>query len=228
LLVLVLLTLVLTFEALFVIPPFVEIYEDFGLDLPVLTTWVLRIAEAFPLNLLYFAVMITVCFIIGISMSGTRFFHWIRTAVPLFGRAWLWEGQHEFALLMANLTSQKITTQEALACSGDSLRDRNLARAARLASVRCEQGDSLSKSLSDSIHFDSMLTSLVAWGEAEQALPAAFREAAHMYQQQMESYLQFLRRVLPPLMLSVVALVLFFSVVALMIPMVELINGLSG
>jgi len=228
LLVLGLLMLVLSFEALFVVPPFVEIYEDFDLDLPQLTTFVLRIAETFPFVLLSLAVIGLVGFVVGLQLVGTRFVHWIRTAVPLFGRAWLWDGQHEFAMLMATLTGQKITIQEALACTGDSLRDRNLARATRLASIRCEQGDSLSKSLSDSIHFDSTLTSLVEWGEADQALPAAFREAAHTYQQQMDSYLQFLRRVLPPLMLSVVALVLFFSVAALFMPLVNLMSGLTG
>jgi len=228
LLVLLLLALVMSFEAAIVFPSFVVIYDDFDLDLPLLTTFMLRIVDMFPLLLLYLALAGAVCLTLGWSLGGTRFLHWIGTSMPLFGRVWIWDGQHEFAMLMATLTGQKIPTQKALACTVDSLRDRNLARAARLASLRCEQGDSLSKSLSDSIHFDSTLTSLVEWGEASQSLPAAFREAAQTYQQQMDSYLQFLRRVLPPLMLAIVAIVLFFSVAALLLPMTHLISGLSG
>ena len=227
LLVLLLLAIVMSFASAVVFPSFLSIYKDFDLDLPALTILVLNTANSFPLVLLYFVLFGSVCSMISWSIGGTRFIHWTRTVVPLFGRAWIWDSQHEFAMFMATLTGQKITTQEALTCAVDSLRDRNLARAARLASIRCEQGDSLSKSLGESIHFDSTLTSLVEWGETSQTLPAAFQEAAHTYQQQMDFYLQFLHRVLPPLMLAVVAIVLFSTVAALLVPMVGLIEGLS-
>jgi type II secretory pathway component PulF len=82
--------------------------------------------------------------------------------------------------------------------------------------------------LSESIHFDRTLTSLVAWGEAHSKLPLALREAAATYLAQMSLYLHFLERVVPPVMLILVATVLVFTVAAFMLPLVELINGLTG
>jgi len=228
LLVLVLLMLLMAFASAFIIPEFTAIYYDFDLDLPTLTVILLQIANFLPIALLYLVLGTAVVLIVTWTLGGSRYLHWFRTAVPLFGRAWIWNSQHEFATLMATLTEQKIPATDALTCTMESLRDRNLARAARLARARCEQGDTLAQSLSDSIHFDPTLSSLVEWGEASQALPAALREAAHTYQQQMDSYIQFLRRIIPPFTLVLVATVLLISVAALLIPLVELTGGLSG
>ena len=77
------------------------------------------------------------------------------------------------------------------------------------------------------MHFDPLITSLAQWGENEQDLPTALREAANTYEQQMQLYIQFLVRIMPPLMLTLVASTLFILVAALMIPLVGLIGVLT-
>ena len=226
--VLTILFLVTVLLSVVVIPEFVFIYDDFDLDLPAATQLLIAVADYLPILLLYAALILSIGGLVTWQMNGVRFVHWICTAIPLFGRAWVWDGQHEFATLMATLVGQKVATHDALTCTADSLRDRNLARAARLANERCDDGLTLSQSLSLSIHFDHTLTLLVEGGEANQTLPKAFREAASTYQFQMDSYVQFLRRVLPPLTLAIVAFTLLFMTAALFIPLVELINGLAG
>lgn len=228
LLVLFLLSLVLAIITTTVIPAFAEIYTDFGfgLGLPGMTTWLLAASKYYPTILLSSLAVGALCVLANWVPSCRRFVHWIRTTLPLFGRAWLWSGQHEFATFMATLTEQKTTTLDALTCTADSLRDRNLARATRLACKRCQQGQSLWQALGDSIHFDPTLTALVQSGEANQTLPQAFRDAARTYEQQIDSYILFLRRVLPSVMLATVTFVLFFTTIALFIPLVELVNGL--
>lgn len=220
---LLLLTLLMTMN---VIPMFAVLYDDFDLELPILTVYLLKFSPWIPMFLFGTFASCLVMLVIGYLIAGKRYLHWIRTALPLFGRAWLWSGQHEFATLMATLTRQKVSVTEALACTVESLRDRNLARAVRLASARCEQGMLLSQSLSESIHFDPTLTSLIQWGESQQTLPEALTEAARTYEQQMEFYIQFLHRIIPPLLLALVASVVFFMLAALMVPLVDLINGL--
>jgi len=222
------LTLVLLFLAVEVVPPFREIFADFQLDLPQLTVWTLSVADELPRVLGVGAAALGVIFFIGWLISGRRFFHWIRTAVPLLGRAWIWSGQHEFATSMATLTEQQIPVTEALDCTAHSLRDRNVAWAAQQASVKCADGALLSQSLRESLHFDPTTTALAQWGETTQSLPAAFREAAETYEQQMQLYLKFLQRIIPPLMLAFVASTLLLCVVSLLIPLVQLIQGLTG
>lgn len=211
-----------------VFPQFAEIFDDFELDLPYVTLYTLKLSEYLPQLFLTFVSLLAIALCLRLFFFGSRLLHWIRTALPLMGRVWMWSGQHEFATLMATLTQQGIPLNEALACTADSLRDRNLAWASRHVSAKCDEGATLSQGLRDSIHFDSTLTSLVEWGEAHESLPAALREAANTYEKQMELYNRLLNRVLPPLMLTSVAITLMMSVFSMFIPLVELINGLTG
>ncbi len=228
LLVLGLLGLLVLFLMVYVIPMFADvfdIYNDFNMELPAVTHFLLILAQGLPLAVLGVAAAGLVILVLGTLFAGKRFAHWLRTALPLFGRAWIWSGQHEFATLMATFTRESIPLSEALACTVESLRDRNLARATRLARERCEQGALLSQGMRESIHFDPALTTLVEWGETHQALPAALTEAARNFEQQMEYYIQFLGRVIPPLLLALVASVIFLMVVALILPLADIMNS---
>ncbi len=216
------LSLVLLFLSVMVIPHFAElfkIYEDFELDLPVATIYTVQIAESLP-------TIATVCllvwlgvFVVGFTFVRMRFLHWIRTALPLLGRMWVWTSQHEFATLMSTLTQQRLPLNQALACTIESLRDRNLAWATEKVSQRCLDGATLSQSLRESIHFDPTLCALAEWGETNGALPLALQQAAETYEQQMQLYTQFLHRILPPLMLTIVAFTMFLMIASLINPL---------
>ena len=221
-----LLGLLLLYVTTYLTPMFEQIYSDFELDLPMVTVFYLGFMRAIP------------WIIVGLFLAGaiwtllqlldSRMVHWWATSVPLLGRAFMWRGQHEFASLMATLTAENVPIDKALDCTVKSLRDRNIARAARIACRKFTEGKSLGQALSESIHFDRTLSSLVAWGEEQNQLPVALREAAGTYLSQMALYIRFLERVVPPVMLIVVSTILFFTVVALLIPLVSLINGLTG
>ncbi len=69
---------------------------------------------------------------------------------------------------------------------------------------------------------------LVAWGEARGLLPEALRVAAEVFDDRIEQRAAWLRRMLPPITLIVVATFMFIIVASMMIPLVKLIEGLSG
>jgi type IV pilus assembly protein PilC len=226
LLVLGLLTLLLIYLAVFLRPMFVAIYDDFELDLPYITVFYLGFLQAVPWTVLIFFLLIVS--VLAMLVLDSRIVHWFATCVPLIGRALIWRSQHEFASMMATLTAESVPIDEALDCTAKSLRDRNIARATRIAQQKCASGKSLGQALSESIHFDRTLSSLVAWGEEQDTLPIALREAANTYLAQMALYIHFLERIVPPVMLIVVAMILFFSVAAFLLPLMTLINGLTG
>jgi len=227
LLVVALLVLLVVFISLYVAPSFQKIYQDFGLQPSYVTQRMLSLADAAPVTLWALAAVGGVALALAFHSTGRRYLHRLRKALPIVGRVWDWTGQHEFATLMATLTRQQIPVTDALACTVESLRDRAVAGAAQVASLRCENGLPLSESLRESIHFDRTLTSLLEWGEAHQGVPDALQEAAHIYEQQMQHYVQFLNRTTPPLMLMLVATTLFLLVASLMAPLVDLIDALS-
>ncbi len=211
----------------FVVPHFQDVYEDFDLTLPAATLVVLEASKTAPQVILGVLLAPVLYLLVSLSPDGRRLMHWLRTGVPLVGRIWVWNGHHEFSSVLGSLVSQQVSLDDALRCTVASLRDRNLARATRIAAIKCENGVCLSQALAESIHFDRVLTSLVAWGEANSALPEALRQASARYEKEIDLQAILLRRIMPPLLFIAVAATMFTFVVALMVPLVDLIDNLS-
>lgn len=226
--VLTLLLVVISGLTLFPVRDFREIYEDFGLRLPLMTQFVLDVSDAMPWVLL--GVVALACgYLVTMSWPGVlRWLHWLRTAVPLFGRIWIWSGQHEFASVLGALTAQRVPLHDALECTVDSLQDRNLARAARIVARKCRDGAPLVQGMSESIHFDPSLTALVGWGETHDSLPESLRQATQTFEGELDAYAAFLRRVVPPILYVSVLVVVGLFVLAIFVPLIDLIDNLSG
>ena len=158
--------------------------------------------------------------------GGARLVDWLRTALPGVGKLWIFSGHHELASILHALTRQRIPLDAALRCTVASLRDRNLARALRLAGVRAGRGAALGSSMAESIHFDPTLTSLVRWGESNDSLPDALQQACQHFEGELDLQATFLSRVLPPFLLVAVTGAIFCVVIGLMAPIVPLMRGL--
>jgi type II secretory pathway component PulF len=221
-----LLGMVATALVMVVVPEFQDLYAEFGLTLPRSTIVMLALAEWAPWLVIAAAAVVLGCFLLWLAPGGRRLMHWLRTGAPLFGRMWIWAGQHEFASVLGVLTAQGVALSDALESTAASLRDRNVARATRIVARKCEQGTLLSRGLSESIHFDPALPALVSWGEMHDALPEALQQAAAMFEEEIDVFAYFLHRALPPLMFASVILLVIAFITVIMVPLIDLINNL--
>jgi len=215
------------FISVVVVPPFAEIYYEFQLELPAATATMLSVSSAMP-QLIGAATAIAAVVLLGSWWPPLRrWSHWLRTAVPLLGRAWIWSGHEQLAQQMGALTSLNLTIDQALLHAAEGQTDRYLAAEMRRLASRCRQGSSLGSAMACSRAFERSLTATVAAGEAEQALPEAWEDASQDYAKQLEMYTKFLARVTPPILAVFVASVLSGLVFALFMPLVSLIEFLS-
>jgi type II secretory pathway component PulF len=217
----------LLFLSLYVVPTFGDIYREFNLNLPTVTELILNTAKQLPVLILGIAVLVVGAPLILRILGGRWLLHRVRFSLPLVGRLWMWAGQREFAAQLATFLSLGLPMPSAVARTAQVLSDRNVARACERVSSRVEDGQTLSSSLDQSIHFDRSLVALVGWGERHGALPEALGVATDLFDDHVEQQASLVRRVLPPLALVTVATLMFFVVLGLMIPMVNLIEGLS-
>ncbi len=226
LLILCILVPILLFLSIYVIPMFGDIYREFNLDLPAITKVILQTAKQMPTLVLGLLLLFAIPFILRI-VGGRWLVHRVRFSLPLVGRLWMWAGQREFSAQLASLLSLGLPMPSAIAYTADVLSDRNVAHACKRVRGRVEDGETLSRSLDQSIHFDRSLVALVAWGEKHGALPEALGVATDLFDDHVEQQASLVRRVLPPLALVTVATLMFFVIIGLMVPMVNLIEGLS-
>jgi type IV pilus assembly protein PilC len=215
------------FLSMYVIPMFGDIYEEFELNLPLVTVWILQTARQVPGTV--FGLM---AFVIGVPLvlrivGGRWMFHRVRSAVPLFGRLWLWSGQRDFAAMLASFLELRLPITDAVGHTGEVMRDRNVGAACRRVRDRLENGEALSASLAQSIYFDRSLVALVGWGERHGLLAEALGIATEIFDDRIEQRALLIQRLLPPVTLIVVATLMFVTIIGLMFPLVKLIEGLS-
>lgn len=215
------------FLSVYVIPMFNEIFEEFDLALPVMTEVIVQAARQVPGFVIGILLIVLGMPLILRLIGGRWLFHRVRAAVPLLGPIWTFAGQREFAASLASFIKLRVPLDDAVMYTGNTIGDRNVGRACRRVAKRLDNGATLSESLSESLYFDRSLVALVAWGEAQGLLGEALSLATHVFDDRVEQYATLLRRMLPPITFVVVATVLFYVVVALLIPLVSLIQNLS-
>jgi type IV pilus assembly protein PilC len=214
--------------SMFVIPMFAAIFEEFDLLLPTVTKLVVDTAAQVPELIAGMLLVILGLPLLLRVVGGRWMLDRVRSATPVLGRLWMWSGQREFASTLASFLDLRLPITSAVAHTGEVLGDRNVARACRRVVDRLEQGESLSVCLGHSIHFDRPLIALVAWGEHHRLLADALRIASEVYDDRIDQYAALVRRLLPPVTLIVVATLMLFVVISLLIPLIKLIEGLSG
>jgi type IV pilus assembly protein PilC len=215
------------FMSIYVIPMFGDIYEEFELNLPIATMWILQTAEQVPGMILGILL-----FVIGVPLvlrlvGGRWMFHRVRAAIPLFGRLWLWSGQRDFAAILASFLELRLPLPNAVGHTGEVMRDRNVGGACRRACARLEGGESLSGSMAQSIHFDRSLVALAAWGERHGLLVEALGIATEIFDDRIQQRAMLIQRLLPPVTLIVVATLTLFTIIGLMLPLAEMLRMLS-
>jgi type II secretory pathway component PulF len=216
--------------SLYVAPLFEELFHEFELELPESTVTAFRTARVAPIAIAaLFVVAAGVAAILSL-VGGHWFLHRLRGAIPVFGPLWTWAGQYEFAALLETMVAARLPLPDAVGAVADGLSDRNVARACPhvLRGVE-EEGLSLGAALERSMHFDRILPPLAAWGEAHGILEEALSVARRTLHARLENYAAMLRRVIPVVALVVVAtFVMGIAVVGFLMPLFELISGLSG
>jgi len=221
----------MVFVSTFVIQPMSEIYEDFDAELPAITQviigashwWVSDGGGLLGLVILLAAVGLLALWI----FRGTAGAQQVINAVPVLGPAWRWQGLTEFARMMSVLLDRGIPLPGAMRLVADGLRRQELAQACRASAESMEEGESLAACLDRHGAFPPSLKPLVQSG-VEASRPAeGFRAAAEMYSRRTAVDLTLWEVVVPPILLLVVATFVGLLVVALLMPMIGLIQTLS-
>jgi type II secretory pathway component PulF len=227
LVILVILVPVALFLSLYVIPMFAQLFKDFDMEYPEITEIMIAGSKQLPefiggLLLLVLGVPLVLRF-----LGGRWLFHRVRAATPILGRLWTWSAQREFSSTLASFLDERLTLPSAVTYTGEVISDRNLGRACRRVTERLESGHPLSHSLDQSIYFDRTLVALVAWGERYGLVPDALRIATEIFADRIEQQASVIHRLLPPVTLIVVGTMAFLLLVSLMVPLVQLIEGLT-
>jgi len=208
------------------VPGFVDIFNDFGTQLPTMTQWLIQLSHMArsPLSLLglgVFAFTLYIC----TKLLFPRF--WF--CVPVFGRIGRSLYTARMLRQLANQVLRNVPLPEALEECGKTMRNSAYRRDCRTAAVAARNGMSLSEiAIRYYWLFPAWLSPMIAVNDAREVLAKSLRRAAETVEQQQDVSIFLLSTMALPLFIMIMFCSVGFMVSALFMPLVKLITDLSA
>lgn len=228
-------TFVFLFLMLDIVPIFGKMFEEFELELPVATLLLVQFSDAFValtlgdqrVMLIGFAVMVTAALLLIRFVAGSAGWRRFLGTAPLFGPIVAWSGAASFAQMLAVLLDYQIPLPHALELTSDAMRDGNVRQSCRRLAAGVAAGQTMADALAKSRDLPETLVPFVRSGEQQGDLTGALKLASQIFVDRIGLRASLISSISPPVIFVFIGLGIGFSVIALMMPLVTLIVGLS-
>jgi type II secretory pathway component PulF len=211
----------------FIMGGFVEIFRDFGMALPMLTQWFIQSSWPMMWGMISLLCIATV---VPVLLTAAQCLNWLWPVLykmPMVGPVFRWSHLAEFGRLTGLLLDQQVPLPDALRLASEGLRDGNLASACRGVADEVGNGRVLFESMADRWQFPVSMIPVIEWGQRAPALPDAFRAVAEMFEGRVRSQSSLLKALMLPVMFLTITVFVGVFVLAMMLPMISLIQKLS-
>ena len=217
-----------------VVPKFQEVFFTMlkGKPLPWLTQVVVGIADAIRKHILAVVAVLAVLFVLGWlfkrSRFGTKVLHWLLLHAPVVGDLFLKASIARFTRTFGTLLSSGVPILQALIITRDTSGNVHIANAINVVHDRVKEGDNVAKPLESTHIFPGMVTSMIEVGEETGALPEMLVRVADSYDDEVDNAVGALTSIIEPIMIVLMAVGVGIIVIAMFLPMVELIKSLGA
>ncbi|HUG66240.1 MAG TPA: type II secretion system F family protein [Pirellulaceae bacterium] len=227
LLVVCLAAVVLLIVILGVSEPYLRLFNDFDLELP-LSTRLLIWWREFGLAIASCIAAGSIALVILLRLVLPRT-SWSRiiAGIPIFGPLAHWTALAEWCSLLSVLVKNRIALPEALRLSAAGIENAYVGQIAKELGERTAAGQSLSELLATNRPLPVSLVPLVRWGERVGALDEAFGTARELFDRRVRVRALMLQSILPPILFVLIACSVVMVIGALFAPLTNLITGLS-
>lgn len=221
--------IVLVAMMVFVVPTFEKMFEDMGGKLPFMTQLLVNISDFVAgwggLAVVGVSVALYVAFKMWVGTESGRYI-WdnAKLRMPVFGGITRKIALAKFTRTFGTLVSAGVPILSALDIVADTAGNEVVARAVKRARSAIKEGETIAKPLSESKVFPSMLVQMIAVGEETGALDAMLNKIADFYDEEVANSVDGLTSLIEPLMMATLGVVVGAMVIALYLPMFNVIT----
>jgi type IV pilus assembly protein PilC len=222
---------ILTFIMLFIIPKFEKIFKDFNMKLPWLTqalidtsNWFAHYWYTLPLFPLSWWLLIK---LIRLNKWGNyavdRVYLWLPIIGPLIEKTVVARTMRT----LGTLVSSGVPILEALSIVRETANNAVFDRMYQRVYESIREGDTISQPLKESRLVDDMVVNMVDVGEETGDLDSMLYRISDVYDEEVNVMVESLISLLEPIMIVVLGGIIGTIVIALFLPLIKLIEGLS-
>ena len=228
---------ILTFLMLVIVPKFKEMFEGQNMELPALSQFVFNFSDncmadsliPFVPNAVLFLVLLAAA-IIGVAIwkrtpKGGRTVDALILKTPKIGDLTKVSSVARFSRTFGTLVSSGVPILQALVITRDTAGNVIVADAVTKIHDAVREGESIVTPMSTCGVFPPMMISMVDVGEETGQLPDMLMKVAEVYDEEVDNTVTALTAMLEPLMIVFLAVVVGSIVLAMFMPMMEIIKN---
>lgn len=217
-----------------IVPKFEKIFEEMLGDrnkLPELTKWVIGFSRWIQGNILIILASVIGVFvlwqIIKATKGGRSMIDAVKLKLPLFGDVQRKSAIARFTRTLGTLVTSGVPILQALNITRETAGNVVVSDAINKVHDAVKEGESMVAPLEGSKVFPPMVISMVDVGEETGQLPEMLLKVADVYEDEVDNSVSALTSMLEPLMIVVLAVVVGVIVLALFMPLIQIIQGVG-
>ena len=217
---------------LFVIPIFIDMFKDLDVEMPALTMAVMNTSTWTVGH--WYVILIVAAIVIGGFMAiyrtekGRLAIDKFKMKVPLFGKLTVKSACAEFARTMSTLLAAGLPTISCLDIVAGIMKNIHYTNAFLKAKEEVMKGIPLSEPLRDAGIFPPMVYHMTGIGEETGNIEEMLEKLADYYDEEVEITTQSVLAAMEPLIIVFMALVVGTLVLAVILPIGAMYNGLDN
>jgi type IV pilus assembly protein PilC len=220
--------IVLAAMMVFVVPTFEKMFHDMGGQLPAVTQLLVDMSHFVggPGGIVALVALVSSIALFRWWSSGPGKSIWdaITLNMPIFGSLVRKIALARFCRTFGTLVSAGVPILTALDIVADTSGNNVVAAAVRHARAAIKEGETLAKPLGESKVFPSMVVQMIGVGEETGALDNMLNKVADFYDEEVSTAVDGLTSLIEPLMMATLGVVVGGMVIALYLPMFQVIT----
>ncbi len=231
--VLVMAAAILTFLMVYIVPKFEEIFSDLleGAAMPALTQFVLAVSQTMTTRLPV-VVGVIVALVIAIKFGGKTnagrlVIDTIKLRLPIFGVLVRKTAIARFTRTLGTLMTSGVPVLQALLIVRETVGNEVIARSIGEIHDSVKEGENMAPTIEASRSFPPMVVSMVEVGEETGAVPEMLMKIADGYDDDVDNTVAGMTSIIEPILIICLALVVGTIVIALFLPLIQIIGKLS-
>ncbi len=232
-------TAVLAFLMTYVVPKFRTIFENFDRQLPAMTKLLINISTFIRAHIYYnhppyigFILLIPLVIyllfrFIKSTEQGKMFLDTTKLNLPIFGVLVRKAAIARFSRTLGTLITSGVPILQALNIVRETSGNEVISKAVGNVHDSIREGESIAAPLRDTKVFMPMVISMIEVGEETGKLPDMLMKIADVYDNDVDNAVAGITSVIEPILIVMLAGIVGFIVIALFLPLIDLIRGMT-
>lgn len=223
---------ILSFIMIFIIPKFEKIFADFRMKLPWLTEMLIGVSRWFVKYwyvLPLFPVLIWITLkLIRLNKTGAYIMDKIKLHIPVAGSLIEKSVVARTMRTLGTLVSSGVPILEALSIVKETAMNMVFENLFQKVYESIREGETIAQPMKESRLVDDMVVNMIDVGEETGDLDSMLNKVADVYDEEVDVLVEALISLLEPIMIVVLGFIVGTIVIALFMPLLELLDGLGG